>query len=78
GIKEKTEILLGGTVRMGKPEIIRGLPTQYESYTFSTCIGLLKYVMIREKSLLNAKFKTQSTPKKGFIGKVMQWLVQNF
>lgn len=78
GIKEKTEILLGGSVRMGKPEIIRGLPTQYESYTFSTCIGLLKYVMIREKSLLNAKFKTQSTPKKGFIGKVTQWLVQNF
>ncbi len=78
GMKEKTTALLGGTVRIGKPENIRGLPTQYEPYAFSTCIGLLKYAMIREKSLLNEKFKTQPTPRKGFIGKVTQWLIQNF
>ena len=78
GIKEKTTAILGGTVRMGKPQMIRGFPTQYEPYAFSTCIGLLKYAMIREKSLLNEKFTSQPTPKKGFIGKVMQWLIQNF
>lgn len=78
GMKEKVSAVLGGTIRMGKPETIRGLPTQYEPYTFSTCIGLLKYAMIREKSLLNEKLTTQQTPRKGFIGKVTQWLIQNF
>jgi cell division protein FtsA len=78
GIQEKTATILNSTVRIGKPETIRGLSSQFEVYTFSTCIGLLKYVMIKEKSLLNEKFKSQSTPKKGFIGKVTQWLIQNF
>ncbi len=78
GIKDKTQALLGGTVRIGKPDTIRGLPTQYEPYAFSTCIGLLKYAMIREKSLTNEKFKTQPIPRKGIIGKVTQWLAQNF
>ncbi len=78
GMKEKVASQLGVTVRMGKPDNIRGLPNQYEPYAFSTCIGLLKYAMIREKSLLNEKFTTQPTPRKGFIGKVTQWLIQNF
>lgn len=78
GIKEKTAEALGANVRIGKADIIRGLPTQFEPFTFSTCVGLLKYVMLQEKSLLNENFKTQSTPKKGFIGKVIQWLIQNF
>ena len=78
GIKEKVQTMLGGSARIGKPDIIRGLSTQFEPYTFSTCIGLLKYVMIKEKSLLNEKFAAQSEQKKGLFGKVVQWLVQNF
>lgn len=78
GIKEKSAGLLGGTVRLGKAETIRGLSAQFEPYTFSTCIGLLKYAMIKEKSLLNEKFTTQPAQKQGLFGKVMQWLVQNF
>ena len=78
GLKDKVTNTFGGCARQGKPDNIRGLPTQFESYTFSTCIGLLKYVMIKEKSLLNENFSTQGEQKKGFIGKVSQWLVQNF
>lgn len=78
GIKEKTATLLGASARIGKPDNIRNLPSQFAPYTFSTCIGLLKYVMIQERSLLNENFTSQSTPKKGFIGKVIQWLIQNF
>lgn len=78
GIKEKVTNVFGAAVRTGKPDIIRGLPTQFEPYTFSTCIGLLKYVMIKEKSLLNEKFTAQSEQRKGLLGKVVQWLVQNF
>ena len=54
------------------------MPNQFETYTFSTCIGLLKYVMIKEKSLLNEKFTAQPEQRKGLFGKVVQWLVQNF
>ena len=78
GIKEKVIHTLGGVVRNGKPDIIRGMPNQFEPYTFSTCIGLLKYVMIKEKSLLNEKFTAQPEQRKGLFGKVVQWLVQNF
>lgn len=83
GIKETTATFLGdsnhrSSVRIGKPDSIRGLPSQFAPYTFSTCIGLLKYVMIQERSLLNENFKSQPTPRKGFIGKVIQWLIQNF
>lgn len=79
GIKEKTAAVLGAeTTRIGKPDTVRGLSPQFAPYTFSACIGLLKYVMIRERSLLNENFKSQSALKKGFIGKVTQWLIQNF
>lgn len=78
GLKAKVQTTLGGSARIGKPDIIRGLSTQFEPYTFSTCIGLLKYVMIKEKSLLNEKFTAQPEQKKGLFGKVVQWLVQNF
>ncbi len=78
GLKDKITNTFGGVARQGKPDNIRGLPKQFEPYTFSTCIGLLKYVMIKEKSLLNEKFSTQGEQKKGLFGKVSQWLIQNF
>lgn len=78
GLKDKVLNTFGGIARQGKPDNIRGMPSQFEPYTFSTCIGLLKYVMIKEKSLLNENFSTKGEQKKGLIGKVSQWLVQNF
>lgn len=81
GIKEKVASILGVTVRQGKPGILKGLPTQFDSYTFSTCIGLLKYAMIRQKSIIAApsvQFDTQKVQKKGLIRKVFKWLAQNF
>lgn len=78
GIKEKTTAALEASVLIGKPDTIRGLSNQFEPYIFSTCIGLLKYAMISQKSFLNEKFKTQPKQRKGLFGKVTQWLVQNF
>lgn len=78
GIKDKVFNMLGGNVRLGKPDFVSGLPNHFESYTFSTCIGLLKYAMIRERSVLNENFKPQTEQKRSLWGKVIQWLVQNF
>ena len=80
GIKEKTEMALSASVRLGKPAVLKSLPTQFDSYTFSTCIGLVKYAMIRQASALRAWSASdgQKGQKKSRIRKVMQWLNQNF
>lgn len=81
GVKEKVASVLGVTVRQGKPGVLKGLPNQFDSYTFSTCIGLLKYAMIRQKSLAlsaSVQFDTQKVQKNSLLRKVMQWLAQNF
>lgn len=80
GIKEKTEDMLSATVRLGRPSVLKGLPTQFDSYTFSTCIGLVKYAMIRQKSILSTWQASdgQKGQKNSRIRKVMQWLSQNF
>ncbi len=81
GIKEKAAAVIGSTVRQGKPGVLKGLPTQFDAYTFSTCIGLLKYAMIRQKNIIlnsSAGLDTPKVTKNSFIRKVGKWLVQNF
>lgn len=80
GVKEKTEEMLGATVRLGRPAVLKGLPSQFDSYTFSTCIGLVKYAMMRQKSILSAWQTSdgQKGQKNSRIRKVVQWLSQNF
>ncbi len=77
GLKEKATASLSGTVRLGRVVPVKGLSNQFDFYTFSTCIGLLKYAMIRQKSLLNEQFAPKPA-KQGVFGKVTQWLAQNF
>jgi len=80
GIKEKTADVLNAGVRLGKPAVLKGLPSQFDSYTFSTCIGLVKYAMIRQTSILTAwnASDRQKGQKNSRVRKVMQWLSQNF
>lgn len=76
GIKEKATALLGGNVRLGKPPLFKGLPNQFDPYTFLTCIGLVKYAMMSyQKGSLE---KVDIRLKNGWPGKVMQWIAQNF
>lgn len=77
GLKEKTAALLDATSRLGKPHMLKGIPTQFENYTFSTCIGLLEYIKMKNIVLVDEQM--QNAPKKkGFLRKVMTWLEQNF
>ncbi len=80
GIKEKTADMLGAAVRLGKPSVLKGLPSQFDSYTFSTCIGLVKYAMIRQENILTAwnASDRQKGQKNSRVRKVIQWLSQNF
>jgi cell division protein FtsA len=77
GIKEKTARELDASVRIGKPSAIKGMQGQYDAYTFSTCIGLLKYAMMKYKNLPMEKL-VSTAPQKGLFGKVIEWLTQNF
>ncbi|MGN1062788.1 MAG: cell division protein FtsA [Alphaproteobacteria bacterium] len=80
GIKEKTAARLDAAVRQGKPSILKGLPEQFDSHTFSTCIGLIKYAMIRQSSILSGVNGADEGHKykNSWIRKGMQWLTQNF
>lgn len=76
-LKEKTAAYMDAVVRLAKPPVLKGLPNQFESYTFLTCIGLLRYIMMNNTFLGEDTLKR--TPlRKGFLGKVSLWLDQNF
>lgn len=75
GIKEKTESVLNANVRLGRGSIIKNLPNQFDSYTFITCIGLLKYVLMSFRPTKAQAFK-KSEKQKGRLGKVLQWLMK--
>lgn len=77
GLKEKTASVLDAVVRLGRAPSLKGISEQYENYTFSTCIGLLRYIMMRNIILMEDHL--QGAPKKkGLLRKVMAWLEQNF
>ncbi|MDY6407362.1 MAG: cell division protein FtsA [Pseudomonadota bacterium] len=75
GIKEKTEAVLNANVRIGKIGIIKNLPNQFDSYTFITCVGLLKYVLMSFRPVSAPRFN-KSEKQKGRLGKVLQWLMK--
>ena len=75
GIKEKTEALLGAHVRIGKPEQIKSLPNQFDSYRFLTCIGLLKYVLSSSPVSATEHFEA-NTQQRSRLRKVLQWLIK--
>ncbi|MDD3669302.1 MAG: cell division protein FtsA [Alphaproteobacteria bacterium] len=74
GIKEKAAALLDRPARIGRPEKIKNLPNQFESYTFLTGIGLLRYALMQHRDGVAAG----GAAARGFWGKAGQWLVQNF
>ncbi|MBQ7413600.1 MAG: cell division protein FtsA [Alphaproteobacteria bacterium] len=75
GIKEKIEAVLNTNVRIGKANVIKNLPNQFDSYTFLTCIGLLRYVMAQTKTVATKHFRGQNQ-QKSRLGKVLQWLMK--
>ncbi len=77
GMKEKTASLLDGNVRLGKPSEIKSLPSQLDSYTFLTCIGLLRYVLNTEQRMTDTSAREGVKPA-GRLGKVIQWITNNF
>ncbi len=76
GIKEKTMAFLGGIPRVGHPKEIKNLPTEYDSCTFSLCIGLLMYALKKKQDKVFEQFQPSQTPK-GLLGKVIKWIKQN-
>lgn len=75
GIKEKTESILGANIRIAKINQIKCLPNQLDSYTFITCMGLLKYVLSKSDPRPTAHFD-ETAPQKSHVRKVLQWLVK--
>ncbi len=78
GIKDKTAAMLGVNTRLGKVSFVKGLPTHFDSHAFSTCIGLLKYAMIKHQNNMPVERSTTKVSRKNLLGRMIQWLVQNF
>ena len=71
GIKEKVASFLGCNVRLFKATQIKNLINNFDSYTFITCVGLMRYVL----SSLNTTEHFETQPQqKTRLRKVMQWL----
>ena len=77
-IKEKMTAFLKASVRLGHPEKIKGLTEQLDINTFSTCIGLIKYAIIKDKAVYRYQAATQFKQKTGIIRKIIQWFDQTF
>lgn len=75
GIKEKTESVLGANIRIAKINQIKCLPNQLDSYTFITCMGLLRYVLSKSGQRTTVHFD-EATPPKSHLRKVLQWLLK--
>ncbi|MCK5296030.1 MAG: cell division protein FtsA [Alphaproteobacteria bacterium] len=76
GVVETASKILGKHVRIGKPQETKGLPRSMSGPAFATCSGLLQYGMQTH----TAPVKTASSEQKsgGYIGRIGQWLLQNF
>lgn len=77
GIKEKTEKVLEANVRLAKTNFIKNLPNQFDSYTFTVCVGLLRYALASVTRNDTGRFE-QQIKQNGRLGKVLQWLTKNF
>lgn len=77
-IKEKITAYLKASVRFGNPEKIKGLNEQLDINTFSTCIGLIKYAIIKDKAVYSYAPVSQFKEKQGIIRKIAQWFAQIF
>ena len=76
GLKDKIAKELNGTVRIGRPFLLNKIPEQFDPRAFSTCLGLLKYVILKtENDKLNfSQPQKKLNTKKG----IWQWLKQTF
>jgi cell division protein FtsA len=76
GLKEFISHLFSKTVRIGHPQMLDGIADSTSGVSFAAPIGMLIHVAESENATDPFGLKTSSN--EGVLGKLMQWLKQNF
>ena len=83
GIRELATRVLGGNVRLGRPEYIDGMADSTANAAFSSCAGLINYISMNyhvyDKVVPVDRYiqKTRNEGS-GLVGNVLSWLKANF
>ncbi|MCJ9429469.1 cell division protein FtsA [Kordiimonas marina] len=80
GIRDLASRVLGRQVRIGRPEVIDGLPQAAQASSFSAALGLLIYVVRRPVQDAAKKNKPEKVkgPAGGTFNRLTQWVRNNF
>ncbi|TNE62740.1 MAG: cell division protein FtsA [Alphaproteobacteria bacterium] len=80
GIRDLATRMLGRQVRIGRPEVIDGLPQAAQASSFSAALGLLFYVVRRPVQDAAKKQKPERAkgPAGGGFGRLTRWFRNNF
>lgn len=77
GIRETASMILDKQIRLGRPVYLDGLPQSLTEPSFATSIGLLLYA-VDAKNQVASMGVSQKKKKNRQLGRVAQWLLQNF
>ncbi|MBL28745.1 MAG: cell division protein FtsA [Rhodospirillaceae bacterium] len=77
GLRDVATQILESQVRIGRPSRLRGLADATGGPAFATCSGLLTYA-VRERNEIALRGRTELKGPGGRIGRLGQWLRENF
>lgn len=75
GVRDLATRVLGKQVRLGKPRSMQGLADAVNGPAFSTAIGMLEFA---RRKAMDDRSLDPSRQKSGGIGKLVQWIKENF
>lgn len=83
GIREMATKVLGGNVRLGRPELLEGMADSTANAAFSSCAGLINYISMNyhvyDKVVPVERYIQQARMDGGgFVSNVFNWLKANF
>ena len=78
GMKELATQIFNKQVRVASPVLIEGLAESTKGPAFSASVGMLRYGAKKALSHKKARDKTSNTLGKGYYGRVLCWLKENF
>jgi len=79
GVRDLASSILGRQVRIGKPELIGGLPQAAQAPSFAGTVGLLLYAVRQPvDDTVKMEDTTTTAPTKGAFGRLTRWIRDNF
>ncbi len=79
GIRDMASSILGRQVRIGKPELIGGLPQAAQTPSFAGTVGLLLYAVRQPvDDKVRVSTATTTAPTKGAFERLTRWIRDNF